>query len=152
VADPVDEIRARWAAATPGPWSIERHGRGWALYSGRVPGLHGLNLVNLDEWDWNGANNQDAIAAAPSDIATLLAALDTEREARERAERERDEATRAGELARTLAERMRAEVERLTKELADANDRIGVAYGVRNESISSAAMERLRAVLGKDGQ
>jgi chromosome segregation ATPase len=74
------------------------------------------------------------------------------RQRAERAERERDEATRAGELARTLAERMRAEVERLTKELADANDRIGVAYGVRNESISSAAMERLRAVLGKDGQ
>lgn len=33
------------------PYSVERHGNGWAIYCGRTPGLHGLNLAHLTECD-----------------------------------------------------------------------------------------------------
>lgn len=84
VMDETDEIRARWAKATPGPWTIEPHWQCDVLYSGRSSATHGLNLAYLKDWDWNGDANRRAIAAAPTDIAALLAKV-------ERLTKERDE-------------------------------------------------------------
>lgn len=50
---------------TPGPWTIEPHGKGFALYSGRDAMHHGMNLVCLSEPDSNWEANARLIAAAP---------------------------------------------------------------------------------------
>jgi hypothetical protein len=57
---------------TPGPWSIEEHGKGFALYSGRDDMRHGMNLVYLSEPDWNWKANAKLIAAAPDLLESLL--------------------------------------------------------------------------------
>ena len=56
---------------TPGPWSIEEHGKGFALYSGRDDMRHGMNLIYLSEPDWNWENNANLIAAAPDLLEAL---------------------------------------------------------------------------------
>jgi len=50
---------------TPGTWTIEPHGDGFALYSGRGPMMHGLNLINMAEPDKNWEANARLIAASP---------------------------------------------------------------------------------------
>lgn len=50
---------------TPGPWSIEEHGGGYALYSNRTDHTHGLNLLHITEPDWNFETNKRLIEAAP---------------------------------------------------------------------------------------
>ena len=42
-------------------YSIERHGRGWALYFGRNRARHGLRLCNLDDFDNKGEAVRKAI-------------------------------------------------------------------------------------------
>jgi len=56
---------------TPGPWSIEPHGKGFVLYSGRDNQRHGMNLVYLTEPDWNWEANARLIAAAPRMLEAL---------------------------------------------------------------------------------
>lgn len=63
----IDEIRARWAAATPGPWVIGPDGAYNAVW-----GADRATLVASVE----GEADEDAIAAAPEDIKTLLARID----------------------------------------------------------------------------
>lgn len=60
---------------TPGPWTIEPHGKGFALYSGRDNEHHGLNLVYLTEPDWNWKANAKLIAAAPELLEALQQCL-----------------------------------------------------------------------------
>jgi hypothetical protein len=50
---------------TPGPWTIEPHGNGFALYAGRSADRHGMNLVYLSEPDCNWERTKALIAAAP---------------------------------------------------------------------------------------
>ncbi len=75
----VDEIKARWAAATPGPWNADSDFTGGRDVWGRSGSLVVAECIASDE-------DQVAIAAAPADIAYLLAALDTERARADRAE------------------------------------------------------------------
>jgi hypothetical protein len=112
VSDTFKEILKRLSQATPGTWSIEPHGvcpecegtgrvvhgqagsypcgncsqtgHTWTLYSDRLPGLHGLNLVTLSSWDSNMAANMALIASARQDLSFLVkTVLDLERRIRE---------------------------------------------------------------------
>jgi hypothetical protein len=62
---------------TKGPWTIEEHGKGYALYSGRDGMHHGLNLMFISEWDQNFTANARLIAAAPKllEIAENIASF-----------------------------------------------------------------------------
>jgi hypothetical protein len=62
---------------TPGPWKWEKHGDGWALYSGRGPMTHGLNLLTVSQgpFDWNWEHNMRLIAAAPDLLDACRAVL-----------------------------------------------------------------------------
>lgn len=84
-------IRARWQAATPGPWVAETDNE-----HPEDPDCGVMVVLPSGHWGWvcdlasvqgAGVQRDDdaiAIAAAPADIATLLAALD-EAQARESA-------------------------------------------------------------------
>jgi hypothetical protein len=67
---------------TKGPWTIEEHGKGYALYSGRDGMHHGLNLMFISEWDQNFTANARLIAAAPKllEIANRLIKFDNKGE------------------------------------------------------------------------
>ncbi len=73
----LSEIKARLAAATPGPWSIEEHGTGETLFS-YVAGenFHPLNLISFDDPDAKWPKNKALIANAPADMAWLVAELE----------------------------------------------------------------------------
>lgn len=62
-------------AHTPGPWTIEPHGNGYALYSGRDNTHHGLNLMNITEPDRNFKVNKPLIEAAPDLLMACEKAL-----------------------------------------------------------------------------
>lgn len=53
------------AGFTKGPWIIERHGNGWALFSRENESQHGLNLMYIADPDWNFSANKKLIEAAP---------------------------------------------------------------------------------------
>ena len=66
-----DEIRARWAAATPGPW---KHVDGFSSF--------GVDSVSNPQGVIAGVRHiedQAAIAAAPTDVAWLLEVADAAR-------------------------------------------------------------------------
>lgn len=69
--DPVIAALDRLSRVAPAPWSIERHGPGMTLYSGRDDHRHGLNLVSLIEFDWNGKNLITFLEKAPEDVHAL---------------------------------------------------------------------------------
>lgn len=46
-------------------WTIEEHGKGYVLYSGRDNMYHGMNLVYLSEPDWQWEKTKALIEAAP---------------------------------------------------------------------------------------
>jgi hypothetical protein len=52
-----------------GIWTIERHGNGYALYSGRSDTQHGLNLVYLSEPDGRWERVKALIESAPDLLA-----------------------------------------------------------------------------------
>lgn len=75
------EAIERRVHAVPGDWSIEEHGDGYALYSGRTgsdgpEGIfgarHGLNLVNLKEPDHRWAQVKEFLENAHADVLWLL--------------------------------------------------------------------------------
>lgn len=88
----IEEIRARWQAATPGPWFETDLPDGVLrvafvpLRDGHVPAVPPMHMEAYSHYvefpgdmeDYTGADlsTARAIAAAPTDIATLLAALD----------------------------------------------------------------------------
>ena len=53
------------------PWTIEPHGNGYALYSGRGPMTHGMNLVYLSEPDSNWESTKRLIEAVPLMLEAL---------------------------------------------------------------------------------
>jgi hypothetical protein len=57
--------------ALPSHWTIEPHGRGYVLYSGRDNMHHGMNLVYLSEPDANWESTKKLIEAVPKLLATL---------------------------------------------------------------------------------
>ena len=60
-------------------WTIEPHGKGFALYSGRDDMRHGMNLVYLSEPDGNWEKTKALIEAAPELLAACeLASKDME--------------------------------------------------------------------------
>jgi hypothetical protein len=77
-------------AATGGEWSFEPHSNGGhTLFAGRnavFPGsedcpfpmtMHGLNLLNVSDLDWNGKQNMEFIAAlSPSIVLQLIQLLE----------------------------------------------------------------------------
>ena len=68
VTEPLDAasrqaIRARWAKATPGPWMTSRHSR-YLWIADEMHGQIDLGTIEL-------ADDREAIAHAPSDIAAL---------------------------------------------------------------------------------
>ncbi len=69
----VEEVAARLASVPGAPWTIEPHGADEVLYSGRLPGRHGLNLVTLTDWDSRGDAMRAFLEAAPEDVGFLLA-------------------------------------------------------------------------------
>ena len=52
-------------------WTIEPHGDGYALYSGRDDMHHGMNLVYLSEPDANWEQTKALIEAAPDMLKAL---------------------------------------------------------------------------------
>jgi hypothetical protein len=56
-------------------WTIQPHGNGFALYSGRDSNRHGMNLVYLSEPDSNWEATKRLIEAAP-DMLSLLRAIE----------------------------------------------------------------------------
>jgi hypothetical protein len=56
----------------PNLWTIEGHGDGFALYQGRTPQRHGLNLVHLSEPDANWESTKKLIEAAPVLLESLI--------------------------------------------------------------------------------
>lgn len=71
----IEEIRARLAEITPGPWAVETDGaRVWHMGSGGT-----ICEVNFDQQtgDHQPGEDQAFIANAPSDIAYLLEQLDS---------------------------------------------------------------------------
>ena len=52
-------------------WTIEPHGKGFALYSGRDDMRHGMNLVHLSEPDSNWEKTKALIEAAPIMLEAL---------------------------------------------------------------------------------
>lgn len=62
----LEEVTGR-AYAGSGAFSWERHGDGWALYIGRDPGLHGLNVLS--------ASNADAFDHKGEPLRALIAGL-----------------------------------------------------------------------------
>lgn len=84
-------IRARLAAATPGPWSTEPSPPDW-------PGREGSVVVTPDGdlgGDYLDEADADLIAHAPADLAALLAELDAKDAALARVRELADEAIRA---------------------------------------------------------
>lgn len=71
-SDPLVGALDRLSRVAPPPWTIERHGDGLTLYSGRDDRRHGLNMVSFNEWDWNKDNLIRFIENAPTDIQALL--------------------------------------------------------------------------------
>lgn len=82
-------------------WTIEPHGNGYALYSGRDDMRHGMNLVYLSDPDANWEKTKALIEAAPDLLSALrecvawfedngvdCVALDEAREALKKAEGE----------------------------------------------------------------
>lgn len=81
----VEEIKARWEAATPGPWTVidrvadpENDGATSISY---ITGLdtsfpEGV-IVEVLSGEWDDQPNAEAIACAPEDVAWLLSALET---------------------------------------------------------------------------
>ena len=57
---------------TPG-WTIEPHGNGYALYSGRGPMAHGMNLVYMSEPDSNWEATKRLIESVPAMVRALKA-------------------------------------------------------------------------------
>lgn len=75
----VDEIRARLAAATPGPWVVEPVETGrFARSEARVVASGGYVLLGLGDGEAGQARvpNAEFIAHAREDMPHLLAALD----------------------------------------------------------------------------
>lgn len=73
------EIRARWAEATPGPWVRER--ADWQnivcrAVPARGPGRHIAGVGGSSALGHNGNADAAAIAAAPEDVAWLLAEVE----------------------------------------------------------------------------
>jgi hypothetical protein len=90
----IDEIRARWAKATPGPWRVAHHGT-WEVEA--PPNVLVADCGTIDR----AKEDATAIAAAPSDIATLLDLLDAERARAERAEAEVERLAKERDALRT---------------------------------------------------
>jgi hypothetical protein len=80
----VDEIRARWAAATPGPWThcvwYGTDDGGWAAIGPHHEEDDGISDEPGCDAEQCAERDAEAIAAAPSDVAFLLAELDALRE------------------------------------------------------------------------
>jgi len=88
MSDRIEEIRKRWSAATPGPWDVTTNsGRGEEKW--RTIRAKGWAVVRVDEFTrytrgepetfcgvWIEDANAQAIGAAPSDIAFLLAEVE----------------------------------------------------------------------------
>lgn len=81
--DRLAEIKARLAAATPGPWAEQLHPEISPPHKPRVHGHMDTTLVcevgNAEDWvraydEWQA--NADFIAHAPEDIAWLVAELE----------------------------------------------------------------------------
>lgn len=68
----VESITSRWDLVT-GDWSIEPHGDGEVLYSGRSGHRHGLNIVYLNDPSYQWPAFREAISHAYDDVAFLLA-------------------------------------------------------------------------------
>lgn len=77
----LDGIRGRLAAATPGPWTTEPIERGrYAHIESRVYRMRGSHiLLSPSDGEAGQAKTTDAafIAAAPTDVTRLVAAVDT---------------------------------------------------------------------------
>jgi hypothetical protein len=59
--------------SSPWEWTIEEHGKGYALYSGRGPMTHGMNLVYMSEPDSNWQATKRLIESVPSMVRALKA-------------------------------------------------------------------------------
>ena len=123
MTDDIAAIKERWANATPGPWQVAFHG----VYEVEAPPNQLVADVGICG---RAKEDAEAIAAAPQDIATLLAAL----EARDaELARLREDAAGLGAaidvslppLTWTPAaevDRLRAELEAARREAGDARE------------------------------
>ena len=76
----LNAIKARWAAATPGPWFAWDRGVGCGWYIALDPEKY-RRLPPGIRTDIGRREDAEAIAHAPADIATLIQALEEVRDA-----------------------------------------------------------------------
>lgn len=65
-------------------FTVEEHGRGYALYNDRGPNRHGWNLCLLTEFDQSGPKIRAAIQSIPDLLAALKESRKENEELRER--------------------------------------------------------------------
>ena len=72
--DELERLAELARKATQGEWSLEQRRAGtFTLFAGRSDQLHGLNLLEMGDLDWNGENNTRFIAAcSPRLVLELL--------------------------------------------------------------------------------
>ena len=100
IPDPLIAIKARWSAATPGPWTsggpVDREKLTGSFPRGLTSQVYeigqegdelppGIAVVNNylrvgegaePDWRWTAETNAAAIAAAPEDVAWLIAEVE----------------------------------------------------------------------------
>lgn len=134
MADPrAEEIRARLAVATPGPWRLAEDSKHLAprVIFGHHPCAFRGNLTQVAtvETGWNPDGDGEFIANAPTDIAYLLAKLD---------EAERQRYLWQGTNAETLAVNSGL---RVKLEAAEERERALIA-GVKETIARARSMQR----------
>jgi len=88
--DRLEEIEERWAKTTPGPWAVNDANDAGELYVGRANDngdWFAIVEFTYQIWEERVREDADAIAAAPQDIAWLIAEVKRTREELEQANR-----------------------------------------------------------------
>lgn len=93
----VDTVEKPDLKHSPLPWTIEEHGNGYALYSGRTGMQHGLNLLFLSDPDWNWNNNREFILKACNSYYQLQSEVSELKREVERLKGKAGEAFEAGQ-------------------------------------------------------
>jgi hypothetical protein len=151
----VDEIRARWAAATPGPWThcvwYGTDDGGWAAIGPHHEEDDGISDEPGCDAEQCAERDAEAIAAAPSDVAFLLAELGALRERAERGEQARGCAISAANRLRESLDECAKKIVALEKARAAAERVVetftGDGWSAEAAGILDARIAALRSAL-----
>lgn len=140
MSDDTKDIVDRWAAATPGPWKIEREELGIHFSDEEQEVAFPASIGPIFRWEPHDRGRDDAtqneadaqaIAHAPADVARLVAKVE---KMREQVRVLRTEPGLVGTACGERASKAEAEVERLTNAVA-----LAVGIGQRRGVVVDAA-------------